>query len=186
MSADWKDIAGVVGKFAPLAGTLIGGPAGAAIGALLSAALGTDGTPDALHAAIAADPQASLKLAEFESDNKVKLQALAFTHADNVLAAETAALQADVADRTSARAREATVRDKTPSVLAGVVIASGIAFATAVVFGLVTKDPSQAALVGTVMGYILSESKVVTSYYFGSSSGSARKTELLKSEGDGA
>ena len=184
MSADWKDIAGVVGKFAPLAGTLIGGPAGAAIGALLSAALGTDGTPDALHAAIAADPQASLKLAEFESDNKVKLQALAFTHADNVLAAETAALQADVADRTSARARETAVLDQTPKVLAGVVVASSVALGAAVVAGMVTKDPSQAALVGTVIGYVFGESKQALNYYFGSSSGSARKTELFKSGGD--
>ena len=86
---DWKDIAATVGKFAPLAGTLIGGPAGAALGALVSAALGVSNTPDAIQAAIATDPGAALKLAQFESDNQVKLQAMMFAHADNVIASET-------------------------------------------------------------------------------------------------
>lgn len=91
---DWKDIRGTIGKFAPMAGTLIGGPAGAAIGALVSAALGTESTPDAISAAIATNPDAALKLAQFESDNRVKLQSMMFTHADNVIAADTAAIQA--------------------------------------------------------------------------------------------
>ena len=91
---DWKDVAGIVGKFAPLAGTLIGGPAGAALGALVSAALGVENTPDAIHAAIATDPTAALKLAQFESDNNIKLQAMMFAHADNLVAADTQAVLA--------------------------------------------------------------------------------------------
>lgn len=60
---DWKDIAATAGKFAPMVGTLLGGPAGAAIGSLVAVALGTANTPDAINAAIATDPQAALKLA---------------------------------------------------------------------------------------------------------------------------
>ena len=41
------------------------------------------------------------------------------------------------------------------------------------------KDTSSATLVGVVLGYIFSEVKQVFSYYFGSSAGSDRKTELL-------
>jgi hypothetical protein len=91
---DWKDIAPILGKAAPILGTLFGGPAGAALGGLVSSVLGTDNTPDAIKTAIATDPQAALKLAQFESDNKVKLQQMLLTHADNEIAAQTAQLQA--------------------------------------------------------------------------------------------
>lgn len=91
---EWKDIAPVLGRVAPILGTLIGGPAGPILGTLLGGVLGTDSTPSAIDAAIAADPGAALKLAQFESDNRVKLQQMAFTHADNVIAAETAQIQA--------------------------------------------------------------------------------------------
>ena len=37
---EWKDVANVVGKAAPILGTLLGGPAGAAVGALVASALG--------------------------------------------------------------------------------------------------------------------------------------------------
>ena len=179
MALDWKDIAGVVGKAAPILGTLVGGPAGAAIGGLIAAALGTGATPDAVQAAIAADPAAALKLAEYESDNKVKLQAMLFAHADNELAAETAAIQADVADRASARSREVQIKDGTPAALAWIIVLASVALGWAVVSGYVSKDPALAGIVGTVIGYVFSEAKQVLAYYFGSSSGSARKTELL-------
>jgi hypothetical protein len=176
---NWKDIAGVVGKAAPILGTLLGGPAGGAIGGLVAAALGVANTPDAVHAAIAADPGQALKLAEYEDDNRVKLQAMLFAHADNEIAADTARIQADVADRASARAREVSVRGVTPAALAWLVVTASVALGAAVVTGAVTQNPAQAALVGTVIGYVFSEAKQVLAYYFGSSSGSDRKTELL-------
>jgi hypothetical protein len=91
---DWKDVAPILGKVAPILGTLVGGPAGLALGTLVGSVLGTDATPDAITNAIATDPTAALKLAQFESDNKVKLQAMMLAHADNLVAAETAQIQA--------------------------------------------------------------------------------------------
>ena len=176
---DWKDIAGIVGKAAPILGTLVGGPAGAAIGGLIASALGTDNTPDAIQVAIATNPDAALKLASLESDNKVKLQGMMFAHADNEIAASTAAIQADVADRDSARKREMAVKDNTPAALAWIIVLASVALGAAVVTGYVSKDPALAGIVGTVIGYMFSEAKQVLAYYFGSSSGSARKTELL-------
>jgi roadblock/LC7 domain-containing protein len=89
----WEDVAPVLGRVAPILGTLVGGPAGAAIGGVIGSILGTDGTPDAITKAIATNPDAALKLAQFESDNKLKLQGMLLTHADAVLAADTAAIQ---------------------------------------------------------------------------------------------
>lgn len=86
---EWKDIAGVVGKAAPLLGTLIGGPAGAAIGGLVASALGTENTPSAVSQALSINPDAAVKLAQIEADQKVKFQELATDQAKAELAAAT-------------------------------------------------------------------------------------------------
>lgn len=72
----WSDIAETVGKFAPLMGSLLGGPPGAAVGALISKALGVENSPDAVKGAITSNPLIALKLAQIESDERIKLQAM--------------------------------------------------------------------------------------------------------------
>lgn len=91
---EWKDVANAVGKAAPILGTLIGGPAGAVIGGLVAAGLGTANTPDAVSVALAADPDAAVKLRQIEADQAVQLRQLAMQDAANALTAETARIQA--------------------------------------------------------------------------------------------
>jgi hypothetical protein len=91
---DWKDIANAVGEAAPILGTLIGGPAGTAIGGLVAAALGTANTPAAVSAALATDPDAAVKLKQIEADQSVQLRQLTVQDAANALSAETARIQA--------------------------------------------------------------------------------------------
>ena len=108
---DWKDIAGIVGKAAPILGTLLGGPAGTAVGGLIASALGTGNDPAEVAAAMA-DPASAIKLREVEARRQVDLQALAVDMAKAEIA--TAA-----ADRASAREREAKTGDTfTPRTLA--------------------------------------------------------------------
>lgn len=90
----WTDIAGAVGKFAPLVGTLLGGPAGGAVGGLVASALGVESTPDAVSQALATSPDAAVKIAEIQATQAAKLQELLVTAEQNRLAAETAQLQA--------------------------------------------------------------------------------------------
>ena len=73
----WSDLKEVVGKAAPILGTLLGGPAGAAIGGLVSAALGVDNTPDAVNTALVSDPDAAVKLKQIEADQQTKLAQIA-------------------------------------------------------------------------------------------------------------
>lgn len=91
---DWKDLGATLGKFAPLIGTAIGGPAGAAVGALVSATLGTANDPSVVQQALVSNPDIALKLAQLESDQRVQLQTLIVTAEQNRLNAETAQLVA--------------------------------------------------------------------------------------------
>lgn len=62
---NWNDLKDDIGKVAPIVGTLIGGPAGAAVGSLVSSALGTENTPDAVATALQ-NPDSLLKLKQLE------------------------------------------------------------------------------------------------------------------------
>jgi hypothetical protein len=91
---EWKDLAATVGKYAPLVGTLIGGPAGAAIGAMVSSGLGVVNSPDDVAQALQINPDIAVKLKQIESDNQVELQKLVVQSEANRLASDTAAILA--------------------------------------------------------------------------------------------
>ena len=63
----WDSIKDTVGSVAPIAGSLLGGPAGGAVGSMLASALGVDNTPDAVANAIKTDPQAAIKIRQIEA-----------------------------------------------------------------------------------------------------------------------
>lgn len=176
---DWKDVAATAGKFAPLVGTLLGGPAGAAIGGLVAAALGTSNTPDAIKAAIATDPQAALKLAQWEGDNNVKLQGMVYAHADNLLAAVSSSIASDVEDRKSAR--DSSVAGGTAKRLfwlSLLLLAATLGTEIGVLFIGYPKTVD-AIVVGRVLGLMDAVSMMVLAFWYGSSSSSERKTELI-------
>lgn len=73
----WKSIAETVGKVAPILGGLLGGPAGASVGTLIATTLGVENKPEAVSEALRINPEIAFKLAELESNQKVKLEELA-------------------------------------------------------------------------------------------------------------
>jgi hypothetical protein len=91
---NWKDIAGAVGSVAPMLGTLVAGPAGGAVGAMISSALGCGNTPDDVKAALTINPDAAVKLAQIEKDRQAELQQLTVQAEQNRLAADTASVVA--------------------------------------------------------------------------------------------
>ena len=91
---NWKDIAADVGKAAPILGTLIGGPAGGAIGAMIASGLGVAATPDDMKTALATSPDAAVKLAQIEKDRQVELQQLIVQAEQNRLAVDTSTIAA--------------------------------------------------------------------------------------------
>lgn len=168
---DWKDLAATVGKAAPILGTLLGGPAGAAVGSIVASALRTGGTPEEVSAMLATDPQAMLKLREIEATKAVRFQELAVEQARAEMAAATA-------DRASAREREAKTGDTfTPRTLALLVT---FGFFGVLAYLLAAGKPQTGGDALLVMlGALGGAWASVISYYFGSSVGSAQKTEIL-------
>ncbi|MBK9497448.1 MAG: hypothetical protein IPO08_23580 [Xanthomonadales bacterium] len=89
---DWKDLASKISQSAPLLGSLIAGPAGGAVGAVIASAFGVNSAPADVAAALA-HPDAAVKLREVEANRQIELQALVVRAESNRLAAETAAAE---------------------------------------------------------------------------------------------
>jgi VIT1/CCC1 family predicted Fe2+/Mn2+ transporter len=84
---EWKNLSDIVGKSAPILGTLLGGPAGAAIGAIISSALGVENSPEEIKSKLEMDPALCVKLAEIESTQLIRLQELALENSKSEISA---------------------------------------------------------------------------------------------------
>lgn len=167
MAIKWKKIVSAV---APTLATALGGPlAGMATKQIAGAILGNENAKEAeLEAAITAGgPDMLVKLKELDQQFEIKLRELGL---------ELEKL--DVQDRASARAREIAVRDWVPPTLA---IGNFVAFCSMLYLMFSRQIPETNRdvfyiLLGTLAGNL----GAVMTYYFGSSSGSRAKDEILR------
>ena len=179
---DWKDLGHTLGKFAPLIGTTILGPAGALVGSLVSDALGVENTPEAVAKAVKADPQASLKLQELS----IKKEAMLNEHIEKMASLDMKYEELRVEDVSSARSREieslkSGSKNYVQSALAIIGVVAFFGFSGYVVrYGLADMSKESAMIVGTVIGSVMMIGKDIYGYYFGSSSGSKEKTKMMK------
>lgn len=154
----------------------LGGPLGTMAASLVGKAIGIDKVPataDGISNAIAtalADPTERAALIQAEQQFQLQMAELGYKNAEDL--ESTAA-----ADRSNARLREMTLKDKVPAALAATVT---VGFFTVLIYMLrfgLPKDGHDALLV--MLGALGSAWAGVITYYFGSSAGSDRKTELL-------
>ena len=85
-------------------------------------------------------------------------------------------------DKDSARKREMEVKDRTPAILAYVIVGGFLAATLSIIASALLGYEIPAAgagLLGTLIGYLAAKSELALTYYFGSTFGSSRKTELL-------
>jgi hypothetical protein len=168
---DWKQLLGAI---APTIATALGSPlAGMATRAISGAILGKpDGSDEEIQASLAgADAPTLLKLKELDLQFKKDMAQMGI---------DLEKLAMD--DRANARARQIAVRDVVPTVLAfGMTGALVVLMFMMLRFGVPGENRDTfTILLGLLGGAVTS----VMSYYFGSSSGSAQKTEIL-SRGSG-
>lgn len=130
---------------------------------------------DAGAALINATPEQRLLLEQEENRHQETMRQMGIASAEQFE-------QIAAADRASAREREKVVKDRTPKILAAVVIAATIfveSYCAWAVFHHQSFDESGAIIIGRILGMLDTSVGLVLAYYFGSSSGSAAKTELL-------
>lgn len=169
MAFDWKK---TVATVAPTIGLALGGPLGAlGVKALLDVfGLGEGASDEEIAKAIAgASPEQLLALKKADQEFALALERIGV---------DIEKIRAD--DRKSARDREIAVRDRMPGVLAVLTLLGFfgvlILMAANTLPDQVTK--SEAFLI--MLGILGAVAKDVYSYYFGSSSSSARKDDTIK------
>jgi hypothetical protein len=155
----------------------LGGPFGVMAASVVGKAIGADkppdGTSEGITNAIAtamADPAQRAALVKADQDFQAQMAELGYKNVEDL-----EQIAAD--DRGSARQREMTLKDKVPAVLAATVT---VGFFGVLLFMLhygLPKEGHDALLV--MLGSLGSAWGGVITYYFGSSAGSDRKTELL-------
>jgi hypothetical protein len=169
MAFDWKAL---VGQVAPVLGTALGGPLGGIAVAAIGKAIGLDNpTEDRIATALAgATPEQRIALQQAEEDFKVQMAQAGFHH-------EEAMAGVAEQDTASARQREMSVRDWTPALLA---IGVTCGFFGILAYMLLQNVPEKnAAVLNIMLGSLGTAWVQVMHYYFGSSSGSDRKTEIM-------
>jgi zinc transporter ZupT len=175
MAFDWKSL---VKSIAPSIGTALGGPLGGIAGLALAKSLGVseDAAKDdtAMAAAVqGASPDQLLALKKADQDFAVQMEKLGF---ENVEALEAIA----AGDRANARDREIKTSDWTPKAL-GLIITMGF---FGLLYYLLRHEPPAGSrdILNIMLGSLGSAWIGVVTYYFGSSAGSARKTELMSAK----
>lgn len=166
---EWQSIVKTV---APWIGTALGGPLGGMAVSAISDALGlSEKTESSIKQALSGvTPDQMLALKKADQDFALRMQELGF---ENQKALE----QLAVSDRDSARKREIEVRDTTPRNMA---YAITIGFFGVLYFMLVRQVPdSSRDILNIMLGVLGTAWTGVISYYYGSTSHSMAKTELL-------
>lgn len=147
-----KDIGKAIAKTAPILGTALGGPAGAAVGALIAAVFGGDpNNPDELYKLIQNDPDAIVKLKQIEADHDIELKKILMQN-----------YQTEVDDRKDARKNNSN--NKALEVIAFVFIVGYFIFPMLSMFKIMPLDDNVSARLQDALMLILS-------FYFGSSRG---------------
>lgn len=180
---NWSDIGGLVGRAAPIVGTLLGGPAGAAVGALVASALNVPNDPDAVSVALAGNPDAMVRIQELQLTARVELEKLAVQAETVRLQAAGAQYAAEAADRDSARQLAAKQpNDLVRPTLTFIMLGGSLFIVVAVLVGWATdviKDPTAALTVGTVLGLWLGMTKEVMGFWFGMTKESQKQNAIV-------
>lgn len=166
----------VLGTVAPTVLSAIGGPFGALAGAVLHAALGTNGDESAVDAKLAsADQDTLLKVKQAELDLNGKIAALGVQRE-----------QLTFTDLADARQMQVATRDPTAARLAWLIIGGFLVVSAAQLVAMmgwadqVNQIPSQGwLLIGNVSGYLANEAKQAAAFYFGSTAGSQAKDATI-------
>lgn len=178
----WDNIKELIGTSAPVIGTLLGGPAGGAVGGLISKVLRVDNTPEAIELALMNNPDALLKIKELETSKELAiLQAeLERKRIDVGSVIDNRKLdnekdQMFLSDKQSARSRQTDSEKATGKVdvalyvIAGVIVVAFFVSILALIFITLDKQSGTYELLLMLFGALTTKFGTVVDYFFGSS-----------------
>lgn len=178
----WDNIKELIGTSAPVIGTLLGGPAGGAVGGLISKVLGVDNTPEAIELALMNNPDALLKIKELETSKELAiLQAeLENKRIDVGSVIDNRKLdnekdQMFLSDKQSARSRQTDSEKATGKVdvalyvIAGVIVVAFFVSILALIFITLDKQSGTYELLLMLFGALTTKFGTVVDYFFGAS-----------------
>ena len=178
----WDNIKEILGSSAPAIGTLLGGPAGGAVGGLISKVLGVDNTPEAIELALMNNPDALVKIKELETSKELAiLQAeLENKRIDVGSVIDNRKLdnekdQMFLSDKQSARSRQVDSEKATGKVdvalyvIAGVIVVAFFVSILALIFITLDKQSGTYELLLMLFGALTTKFGTVVDYFFGAS-----------------
>lgn len=167
MSSTWKTVAGKVASYAPMIGTILGGPVGAAVGtvgSMVASAMGVEPTPVAVDNALKNNPEAAIKIRELEIAEAANIRQIAFEHHRLI-----------VMDRMNARKTHGShwMTIALPAVL--------LAFVAWVTYTLINQTiPAETRdVVFYIVGQVLTMTVAAVAYWIGTTRSSSEKNEIL-------
>lgn len=156
----------VLRTVAPTIALAVGGPFGPIAAAAIHAVLGTSSDKEASTALSAATPDQLVALKKAENDFTVQMQQLGI---------DEEKLTFD--DRANARSMEVDTKSATPTILAYMITAGFFAIlAYLIIYG---KPQTGGDVMLVLVGSLGTAWTAIVSYYFGSSAGSASKTDAI-------
>jgi hypothetical protein len=163
------DFTQVIKTIAPTVASALGGPlAGMAVSALGSIFGISEPTQDKIKDAITN--------AQMTPEQVAQIKALELQYQNDEKERQFKYAELEFKDLDSARQRDMQTKDNVNRNLAYTIVAAFIALVGATLLGVAKVD---SVLAGTLVGYLSAKCEQVLAYYFGSSRGSERKSELL-------
>ena len=158
-------------------GTAVGGPAGTAVADMVGHVLGLDSSaPDAIATAVAADPQAALKLKQFELDHALELQKLVLQEQSLWLSDVQSARTREVETTKATGKRDLNLFALAWVIMGGFIGLIGCLIVLQVVYkSIIQSDP----LISLLVGSLSTDAGMVVGYFFGSSKGADESTRIL-------
>lgn len=164
MAFDWKKVGQKVADVAPMLGTALGGPAGAALGAIVASTLGTANNPDEVLAKLQADPDALLRIKELEQQER-----------DSIRSHTLAMAQAELADQQQARQVH---KDHWMPAALTIALAVMISLISTGLFFVIVPESSKEVLF-LIVGQLLGAFSTGVAFWLGSSRSSMDKNRLI-------
>lgn len=158
---NWSSIKDAAAKAAPFLGTIVGGPAGPAIGAMIASALDTEASPQAVMDALQS-PEKQADLRKWAYDHRERLEEIALD-----------TLKTELAD--TQHAREQHKHSRMPAVICLMLICVTTAFAAALFFIPIPEANQSTAYM--LLGQLLGWTGAAIAYWVGTTRSSAEKSK---------